>query len=414
MKILYLHQHFTTPHGAGGTRSYEMARRLAEVGHEVTIVTGSYVGCNTGLNNPFIRGRREGAVDGFRVIEIKVDYSNKYAFLARVSAFLRFAAKTSFVVLREEYEIVIATSTPLTVAIPAMIGRWFRRKTFIFEVRDLWPELPQAMGIIKSPVILWGMGALEWASYRSAHRHIALSKGISDGIVKRGVPRERIAIIPNGSDTSIFFESTENKYRPAGFTDKDLICVFSGTHGNANGLDSLLDAAAELKRRGDSNVKFLLIGDGGLKEHLVARAEHEGLVNVVFWHTISKLELARVLSSSDLGLQILRNVPAFYFGTSPNKFFDYLAAGLPVLNNYPGWLKELIEENDCGWAVPPDNASAFADVLQEAAINRTDLAAKGNRARALAEREFDRDRLGKIWIRHIIGNADSNTSKNTF
>jgi len=406
VKILYLHQHFTTPYGAGGTRSYEMARRLADIGHEVTIVTGSYVGCHTGLNNPFIMGRREGTVDGLRVIEIKVDYSNKDAFFTRVSAFLRFAAKTSLVALREEYELVFATSTPLTVAIPAMIGRWIRRKTFVFEVRDLWPELPRAMGIINSPLILWGMGILEWLSYRSAHRHVALSKGISDGIVRHGVPRERIAIVPNGSDTSIFFESPENNYRPAGFTEKDLVCVYSGTHGNANGLDSLLNAAAELKLRGDSTVKFLLIGDGGLKDHLVARAEREGLDNVVFWHTIPKRELARVLSSSDLGLQILRNVPAFYFGTSPNKFFDYLAAGLPVLNNYPGWLKELIEDNDCGWAVPPDNAYAFADALQEAAMNRTELAAKGNRARELAEREFDRDRLGKVWVRHVIGNAD--------
>jgi glycosyltransferase involved in cell wall biosynthesis len=402
MKVLYFHQHFSTPKGAAGIRSYEMARHLVALGHQVTMVCGSYSGGETGLVTPFERGRRRGRVDGIDIVEFQLAYSNSDGLFKRAMLFLKFAMRSVALALSEPCDVVFATTTPLTAGIPGIFARWLRRKPFVFEVRDLWPELPKAMGVIRNPLVLGAMSLLEWASYRSAHRLVGLSPGIVEGIARRGVPRERIALVPNGCDLGIFGQSSE-PWRPAGVGEKELVAVFAGTHGMANGLDAVLDAASELKRRERGDIKLLLIGQGKLKEKLRQRADREGLDNVIFHDPVGKARLAGLMARTDVGLQILANVPAFYYGTSPNKFFDYIAAGLPVLNNYPGWLGDQIAANECGFAVPPDNAAAFADALEKAADNREALKAMGQRGRALAEREFDRAKLAAKWADWVVG-----------
>ncbi|NYT60523.1 glycosyltransferase family 4 protein [Alcaligenaceae bacterium] len=397
MKVLYFHQHFVTPKGAGAIRSYAMARKLIERGHSVTMVCGSAQGSTTGLNGEFINGQRRGLVDGIDVIELNLEYSNQDGFAKRIKVFLGFALRSVKIAFTEKYDLVFATTTPLTAGIPGILARWLRGKPFVFEVRDLWPELPKAMGVIKNPLILGAMGVLEWASYRSAHRLIGLSPGIVKGIQKRGVSAERIAMIPNGCDLDIFATQAE-PWRPEGIADTDLMAIFAGTHGMANGLDAVLDAAAELKRRGRNDIKLLLIGNGKLKPRLQKRVAHEGLDNMVFHDPVNKTRLAGLMQSTDIGMQILANVPAFYYGTSPNKFFDYIAAGLPVLNNYPGWLAGMIASEDCGYAVPPADSVAFADALEQAASQRDQLKVQGANSRRLAEREFDRAILSDRWV----------------
>jgi glycosyltransferase involved in cell wall biosynthesis len=275
-----------------------------------------------------------------------------------------------------------------------------RGRRVVFEVRDLWPELPREMGVIRNPLLLWAMGMLEWASYHSAHRLIGLSPGIVQGIVRRGVPAERVTMLPNGCDMGIF-DSEAQPWRPTEIRASDLMVVFAGTHGMANGLDAVLDAAAQLKQRRRDDIKLLLIGDGKLKPELQARAAREGLDNVVFHPPVSKLRLAGLMASTDVGMQILANVPAFYFGTSPNKFFDYIASGLPVLNNYPGWLAEMLVEHRCGFAVPPDDPAAFADALEKAAGDRDELRRMGERGRQLAKARFDRSTLSTQFVQWL-------------
>lgn len=397
MKIVYFHQHFSTPEGSSGIRSYQMAQKAVAMGHQVTMVCGSYSGGRTGLEGPFTNGRRRGLVNGIDVVEFELEYSNRDGFLKRTATFLKYAIASIRFALSEPYDLLFATTTPLTSALPGIAARWLRGKPFVFEVRDLWPELPRAMGVIRNPVILGAMGVLEWSAYHSAHRIVGLSPGIVDGIAKRGIDRERIAHIPNGCDLDIFAADAK-PWRPEGVAPSDLMAVFAGTHGIANGLDSVLDTAAELKRRQVSNVKIVLIGQGKLKSHLQARAASEGIDNVIFVDPVNKARLAGLMGSTDIGLQVLANVPAFYFGTSPNKFFDYIAAGLPVLNNYPGWLARLIEENGCGVAVPPDDPAAFASALQQLAGKRDELTEMGARARALAQARFDRNKLAEDWV----------------
>lgn len=392
MRVLYFHQHFSTPRGSTATRAYEMARQLIARGHHVTMVCGSFRGGDTGLSQPFVNGRRRGLVDGIDVIEFDLVYSNATDFAKRTIVFLRYALRCVGLLATEPSDLVFATTTPLTAGIPGIVARIFTRKPFVFEVRDLWPELPRALGVIRNPLVLGAMGALEWASYRAADRLIALAPGIADGIRRRGVDDDRITIIPNGCDLDTFAASDEG-WRPAGVGPDDLMAVFAGTHGIANGLDAVLAAAAELKARNRSDIKLVLIGQGMQRPTLQAQAASEGLDNVIFAEPVDKARIAGLMASTDVGLQILADVEAFYYGTSPNKFFDYIAAGRAVLTNYPGWVADMIRENDCGFVVAPGDARAFASALELAADNRAQLAAMGQRSLALARARFARDDL---------------------
>lgn len=407
MKLLYFHQHFSTPKGSTGTRSYEMAIRSLKEGHEVIMVCGSYNGGKTGLTVPFKWGRRSGLVDGIKVIEFNLAYSNNDGFVKRVLLFLLFAIRSIMIALTYSYDVLFATTTPLTAGIPGIIARWVRGKTFIFEVRDLWPELPKAMGVITNPIVLNLMALLEYVSYKSAHRLIGLSPGICEGIASKGISKQKIIQISNGCDLELFAnESLE--LRPIEFNPDELIFIYSGTHGIANGLDSVLNAVGILNERERGGYKIILIGSGREKQRLINRANVESLNNrIVFMDPISKEKLVSLLKASDVGLQILADVPAFYFGTSPNKFFDYLAIGLPVFTNYPGWVAELIENNQCGVSCEPSNAFKFADKIEYLLDNRELLKNMGLNSKKLAKKEFDRSALSNQWVNWVFKGANN-------
>lgn len=378
-----------------------MALAAVNSGHEVTMVCGSYGLGKTGLNHSFTNGRRSGLVDGFKVIEFDLNYSNNDNFISRTLTFLKFALKSIRIALFYQYDLIFATSTPLTAGIPGIFARWFRRKTFIFEVRDLWPELPKAMGVITNPIILKLMSLLEWISYFSAHRLIGLSPGICEGIVKKGVDKSKVQLIPNGCDLDIFGSEPLRNYSIDGVSANDFLAVFTGTHGPANGLDAVLDAAKVLIELRNNKIKILLIGDGKLKSNLQKRANDENIENVIFIDPIPKGDLASIMKRANIGLQILANVPSFYFGTSPNKFFDYLASGLSVLINYPGWLAEIINDYKCGYAISPNDPHAFAEALVDASENPKKLANMGQNSQKLAIEKFDRKKLSSNWVNWV-------------
>ena len=399
MKVLYFHQHFSTPDGAGGTRSYEFARALVARGHRVTLVCGRSEFGRTKTDKPVSAGAgRRYMVDGFEVIELPLSYSNYDSLLKRSWVFLRFALRSVILAVREDYDLLFATSTPLTAAIPGIAMKLFRRRPFVFEVRDLWPELPKAMGVIKSPLVLGGMGLLEWLAYRASDACIGLSPGIVEGIKRRSRRGHPVVMIPNGCDLHLFHPGERRSLRLAGVGPGDIVAVFTGAHGLANGLDAVLDAASILQKRGRGTIKFVFIGDGKLKPALRERAQREKLENCLFFDPIPKRQLADILACADIGLMILANVPAFYYGTSPNKFFDYLASGLPVVNNYPGWLSEMITTHQCGMAVAPDDPEAFADAMGRLADNPEVREKMRRNARALAEADFSRDQLAERFV----------------
>jgi glycosyltransferase involved in cell wall biosynthesis len=395
MHVLYFHQHFTTPDGSGGTRSYEFARALIARGHQVTMICGQ--SAQNGLNlewDPRQHWHR-GTIEGIDVIALPLAYSNRSSIARRAWVFLRYAWRSTMIALHTDYDVLFATSTPLTAAVPGIAMKLTgRAKPFVFEVRDLWPELPRALGM-KNPLFLGGMSALEWLAYRYADACVGLSPGIVDGIQKRAPAGRQIELIPNGCDLEQFTPAKRTILNLPSVQQGDFVAGFTGAHGIANGLDAILDAAAELKRQGRNNIKLVLIGDGNQKDILMARAQLERLDNCLFFPPVKKNEIARTTASIDCGLQILTDVPAFYYGTSPNKFFDYISSGLPVITNYPGWLANLIQTQNCGIAVPPRDPTALARALIKLSEDRQLCELMGQNARGLAESMFSRIEMSR-------------------
>ena len=397
MKVLYLHQYFTLPTQAGGTRSYEMAQSLIARGHQVTMVCGLEGNATIDIPQTKKKNIRRGMVDGIDVVQISVPYSNNMGLVARAKSFVSFAWQSVKFALKEDYDVLFATSTPLTAGIPGIVMKLFRRKKFIFEVRDLWPELPKALGMT-NPFWIGCMSVLEWLSYHCADGCVGLSPGICEGIKKRSQKNKPITMVPNGCDLNIFSPSLKSDLDLDGISPDDKVAIFTGAHGIANGLDAVLDTAKEVLKKGRKDVKFAFLGKGKMKAHLQERVENESISNCLFYDPIPKVQLARIVASATVGMMVLKNVPAFYYGTSPNKFFDYIASGLPIINNYPGWLSDMITKNKMGEVVEPDNAEAFAETLIKMVDDPESLSVYSKNARLFAEKEFSRVKLGNEFV----------------
>ncbi len=327
---------------AGGTRSYEMGRRLVAWGHEVHMIT-------TDRDGRFPKDKiwHETEEAGIHVHWTPVPYGNAMPYNERIKAFFAFSWRAARRAVAIGGDIVFATSTPLTIAIPGVYASKRLGIPMVFEVRDLWPEVPIALGALKNPLTIAAAEWLEGFAYRNAARVVTLSPGMMEGVIKKGVVPDRVTMIPNGCDIDLF-QNVTSKWRPEGVDDSDFMAIFAGAHGLANGLDALLDAAVELQKKGANKIKVVLIGNGAIKKSLQKRAKKENLKNVIFCDYVSKNRLVGLFASADLGLQILSNIPEFHYGSSPNKFFDYIASGLPVLINYPGWLDEEVKKNKIG------------------------------------------------------------------
>ncbi len=393
MRIVYIVQHFTLPWEGwpGSSRPYEFSRRLREAGHDVHIVCAGLTGTSDRATEDEFEGIRRTQIDQY--------YGNELNLSQRLRAFAGFALTATRVARGLDADLVFATSTPLTSGIPGVLAARKRKVPFVFEVRDLWPEFAVEMGVVRNPVLVGAARWLERRLYHAASRVIALAPGIKDGIVATGYSADRVVVIPNGAVTDLFHPTSERHEDPRFGDPNDLSLVFAGTLGAANGLDAVVDAAGELKRRGEAGIRFVFIGKGGERERLMGRTRSEGLEHSISWIDImSKWELARHLPRFDVGMMILANVRGFYTATSPNKLFDYLAAGLPVLNNYPGWVADMLTENDCGRVVPPGDAAAFADAVVWMRDHRAELQEMGRRSRGLADARFSFDKLGADFV----------------
>ena len=237
--MVYLHQYFNTPAMQGGTRSYEMARRLVAAGHEVHMVTSDR--------------ERSGAPyqtdeAGINVTWIPVAYSNTMGALSRIRAFADFAWKSSRIAAKIDGDIVFATSTPLTIAIPGVYASKRRKIPMVFEVRDLWPEMPIAMSVLRDPVSKFLARKLERFAYRNSAHIVALSPGMKEGVVKQGYPESRVSVIPNGCDTEEFDVDPARglafRAQYDWLQDRPLV-VYVGTIGAVNGVSYLADLARQ-------------------------------------------------------------------------------------------------------------------------------------------------------------------------
>lgn len=389
MKIIYLHQYFNTPDMAGGTRSYEMAKRLVIAGHEVHMIT-SWVK-ETEHTDWF-----DEEIDGIKVHWFPNPYNNKMSFKQRIQAFIRFAYAARQKVAQIPANIVFATSTPLTIAIPAVLGARKQKIPMVFEVRDLWPEVPIAMGILKKPYQVFLAKQLEKWAYKNSAHIVALSSGMKEGVIKTGYSEENISVIPNSSDNTLFEVDSKDfdefKARNA-WLPKSKVIIYTGTFGIVNDVGVAIDLAKELKKR-KSDISILLIGDGIEYDKIYQKAIDEGVLNqtLYFRKQVPKKEIPYFLKYAVMASSFAIDLPAIQ-ANSANKFFDALAASKPILINYGGWQKDILETNQCGIVFWKKNIIQTIDELESFLSNEELYHQACINAKYLALNEFSRDVL---------------------
>lgn len=384
MHILYIHQHFTTPRVGGATRSYEFARRFAAAGHEVTVLAGRPLDAEVIAQE---------LPAGVRVINAATPYENRMSSLERVLSFLRFATRATSSGWRVRPDVIYATSTPLTVALPALVlsRRW--RVPFVFEVRDLWPEAPIQMEALRSPALIRLLRAFERYVYRRAAHVVALSPGMMAGVVGTGVATAKVSMIPNAADIALFRPGPLDPafLRARGLPERPTV-AYAGALGAANAVELLGDAAIRLQNRG-SDAQIVVAGDGKRSKDLAELVRSHALRNLVLLGRAPKSDVVGLYRAASAGLVLFRDLPVLQTN-SPNKFFDLLAAGRPVITNMRGWIRDLVQEERIGFAVAPTDPDGVADAI-DAACSGEDFAVMAANARALAEREFARDEIAE-------------------
>lgn len=389
MHILYIHQHFAVPSGSTGTRSYEFARRWIKAGHKVTLITGYYDIGGLELGKGLVQKQ---TIEGINIIVVGTKYGNKQSYLRRIISFLSFMFFSIYAGLKtRKVDVIYATSTPLTVGIPAIILKWLKRIPFIFEVRDQWPEIPIEMGFIKNGILAKLLLRLEKIIYKQSSQIIALSPGMAEG-VRSVLKREKpIHVIPNSSDTSVFHPDIDgSKVRDEMGWENKLVLLHFGAIGKANGLGFVIDVADKLKEHND--IHFVIIGEGSEKKKLTERINSLSLKNIQILESKPKSELLTFVAACDVSMVIFADYPILEHN-SANKFFDSLSAGKPILLNYGGWQAEVIEERQAGFGCQRCNVEQFVEKVLYFNLHRDTIAKMGAKAREIAEEKFNRDKL---------------------
>lgn len=392
MRIVYLHQYFVTPKMAGGSRSYEMARRLAAAGHEVHMVTSDQEGRADG-NEWSVSSEA-----GFQVHWTPVAYDNTMGYRQRILAFLRFAWRAARKAAELRGDVIFATSTPLTIALPAVYAARHCRVPMVFEVRDLWPAVPIAIGAIRNPLTIRAALWLERFAYRNAQRVVALAPGMKDAIVATGYPAERVAVIPNGCDLDVFSDGAAGlalRHKHDWLGDRPLL-VFNGTFGLVNGMDYLVRLAAAIGRI-DPDVRIVAVGTGREFDRTRQLALDLGVLdrNLFLIGRLPKNESAVWTLAADMTIALFTGPEIVWRDAVQNKFFDSLAAGKPVANNFPGWQSKVAEQAGAGLIVSATDTEAAARDIARALRDRDWLERAGQCARTLATGRFNRDLLAQ-------------------
>jgi glycosyltransferase involved in cell wall biosynthesis len=391
VRIVYLHQYFTTPGMTGGTRSYEIARRLVARGHEVHMVT---------TDRDATPGGRQGwsttEVAGIQVHALPVPYSNRMSYARRIGAFMQFAIQAAREASRIGGDLVYATSTPLTIAIPAVRAARAHRIPMVFEVRDLWPQIPVAVGALRNPVLIAMARRLERYAYRNAAHVIALSDGMRDGVVATGHPASRVTVIPNACDREMFDVGDEPgreiRARYEWLGNRPMV-VYTGTMGLINGVGYMARIAAAAAAI-DPDVRFVVVGDGREAEQVRSEAVTLGILDRNFFLVppAAKASMPAWLSAATIATSFVIDKPALW-ANSANKFFDALAAARPIAINYGGWQANEINESGIGLVLDRQRPEVAAAHLVRAVRDDAWLRTARESARRLATERYDRDRL---------------------
>ncbi len=393
MNIIYLHQYFSTPSMSSGTRSFEMARRLVKNGHKVYMLSSTHA-------HSYEERKFYSNENGIYVWWLPVKYSNNMSYIARLFSFMRYCYLAIIQARKIEYDIVFASSTPLTIAIPGILLSKLKKTPFILEIRDLWPELPIAIGALRSQFSIYLAKLLEKWSYNNSDHIIGLSEDMCQNIEMNGQSRNKISNIPNGCDIDLF--NVENKkgdeFRSKyDWLGKNPLVIYTGALGKMNNVIFLVEIANHMKEL-NSDIRFLIIGKGKEENAIHEYANKFGVLNknLFLIRELPKNYLVNIYSAASVCTSLflpLKEMEA----NSANKFFDALAAGKPIMINYRGWQAKLIEEYNVGIVVPSNNASLAAKELETLICDKNRLDSSGKSARELGIKLFDREKLYKSF-----------------
>ncbi len=391
MKILLLNQAFVSPDEPGHTRHFEMAKFLRDSvrGHELVIVA-SDLNYQTGQRTVARRGVfAEQVVDGVRILRAYIYPALHRSYVWRVASFLSFMFSSVWTALQvRDVDLVMGTTPPIFQAVSAWFVAWTRRKPFLLEVRDLWPEFGVSMGVLKNPVLIALGRWLERFLYARATHILVNSPAYKDYMIGKGVPEKKITFIPYGTDVDMFNPQVDGSSIRAelGLQDK-FVVLYAGALGQANDIDTILRAAQRLNSK--DKIHFVLFGDGKERTRLQSEAERMKLSNVIFAGVRAKKDMPRVVASADVCLAILQDIPMFRT-TYPNKVFDYMAAGRATVLVIDGVSRQLIESSGGGVYVQPGDDTMLAKTILELSKNLGRVRQMGQNAREYLVRHLDR------------------------
>lgn len=393
MHILLIHQAFAALDEPGGTRHHELARFLVQKGHRVTVIT-SQVSYLTGSALTPGPSPSEGGETGVRVLRAYTYNALHKSFVHRVFAFISFMLSAFFLGLSvKNVDAVWGTSPPIFQGLTAWALARLKGAKFLFEVRDLWPDFAIAVGVLKNPTLIKLSFWLEGFLYRHADQMMVNSPAYVSHVRERGA--KSVELIPNGADPEMFHPlDTGAPFRNANRLKNKFVVLYAGAHGMSNDLGVVLECAEILTQ--NPVIQFVLLGDGKEKAHLQARAAELGLKNVLFLPPVPKSGMAAALAGADACLAILKPLEA-YKTTYPNKVFDYMAAGRPVVLAIEGVIREVAEAADCGVYPRPGEAQDLANAIQFLESDRDHALRLGMNGRQYLEEHFSRENLaGKL------------------
>lgn len=386
MKLLVIHQAFASPDSAGGTRHFELAQHLVRSGHEVTIVA-SDVNYLTGVRQSD-DGIREENIDGVRVVRARTLPMLHRSFVWRIASFLSFMGSSILASLKAgRPDLVMGTSPPIFQGVSAWLVSLIRRKPFLLEIRDLWPEFAIDMGVLRNKTLIAWSRRLEGFLYSRADHLLVNSPAYREYLLEKNLPPHKISLVANGADPEAFDpNATGTPFRSKWAPGAQFVVTYAGALGLANDISTLIETAALLR---DTGVKILIVGDGKERINLERQAKERELENVSFVGTVSKTEMPEVLAASDAGLAILKNIPMFTT-TYPNKVFDYMAAGRPVILAIDGVIRQVVEDSGAGIFVRPGDALALSAAIQHLAALPDHGQTMGMAGRRVVEERFNR------------------------
>lgn len=386
---------------SGGTRSFEMAARLVSMGHEVNMIT-SWRQEDT-KKDWFVTNE-----SGITVYWLPVLYSNQMSYRQRIAAFFKFALMASIKAAQLPADLVYVSSTPLTIALPGVYAARRQKAPLVFEIRDLWPDVPIELGVLRNPLAIKMARWLETFAIKKSQAFVALFDRAKASLLDKGVDGKLVEVIPNGSDLDMFADGNGEELRKFyELSSESILIVYAGTFGRVNGLNYIVDLAHHLAD--DTRFCFLMIGDGVEKENIVARADACDLVgkNVFFHERVSKSEIVDYLAAADIAISTVSPLKILE-ADSANKVFDGLAAGKLVAVNYGGILTKILQKSGAGLLLDV-NPSIAAKQIQELADQPELLVKHKIAARKLAEDKFSRDKLA-IQLEKFLNRTVQNHS----